>query len=145
MDALLQVFKFLRTLLSDKIIDNLLIFTFAAIVCYRIFGLGWPAGHDVLAPGTVYAAFAETLKHSHGFFILNQSWFCDYPAFFPYGAAIKILLFSCLTLFFGGDFIFIVKLEIFLVFLLSGLCPRARGTYMSKKRDQKDRVCGKII
>lgn len=121
MDALLQVFKFLRTLLSDNIIDNLLIFAFAAFVCYRIFGPGWPAGHDALAPGTVYAVFAETLKRSHGFFVINQSWFCNYLSFFPYGAAVKILLFSCLTLLLGGDFVFVVKLEMFLVFLVSGL------------------------
>jgi len=101
---------------SDKIIDNLLIFSAALIVCCRIFGPGLPAGHDTLSETFAYAAFMRT-----GLSILNPYWFCDYLAFIPYGGAVGIPLFGSLTLIFSGDFVFVSKIEMFLEFFVSGL------------------------
>ena len=111
----------LKRLLSGRIADNLIIFIVAIMVCRGIFRLGWPAGHDTLNLVSVYTTLATMLKRFHGLFVLNPNWFCGFLQFLPYGGGVKLLLFGCLTLLFGGNYIFVIKLEMFLVFFLSGL------------------------
>lgn len=97
--------------------DYLLLFLVAVFICRRFLLPGFPSGHDSLSWVFTYKSIAAD---SSVITMLNQYWFASFPRSIPYGNPLEFLVFGGLTILSGGNADLIAKLEIFIMYFISG-------------------------